>query len=569
MTLKVRLIASYLLIFCLVAMVSVFLIRHINANDQRLNFIKEENDELKKAMHLNLLSQHIKYYDEVLTQSARNYAFTRDAKWKNRYEAIEPRLDETIKEAVDKGNHKDKQSFSQVDEANSALVNMEHQAMRLVDAGQSAQAIALLGSGSYWNQKKLYDDALKEYIRRQGLLYDQATREAALVYQDTIEKIHRSAQEGKQKIFLSIVIIALVFIFLIVFNISYIFRPVDYLVGVMGNFRSGHLDVSIDPKIKKSKGEIGLLARVFDQMGRELKNSYEHLEQKVKSRTQELNKKVKEMEDKNEELQSTKKAVLNILEDLEESKKSIEKQRDDLAVLKNELEHSNKELEQFAYIASHDLQEPLRKIVAFGDLLHEGIDQKLNSEQRNYLKRMQNAAYRMKHLIEGLLDYSRITTKIKPFEKVDLNQKVQEALSNLEIRIKETGAQIDIGELPAIMADELQMAQLFQNLIGNAIKFHKKGQRPEVKIRSTFQDGIHKITIEDNGIGFDKKYMDRVFAPFQKLHARDEYEGTGIGLSICQKIVKCHNGTMKVQSSPDNGATFIIYLPIVQTERSL
>lgn len=236
---------------------------------------------------------------------------------------------------------------------------------------------------------------------------------------------------------------------------------------------------------------------------------------------------------------------------------------------RQELSRSNEELQEFAFVASHDLQEPLRKIKTFGDRLKASCGDVLSEQGRDYLERMQNAARRMQTLIEDLLTLSRVTTRAQPFVAVDLLQVTQEVLSDLEISIQQTGATIEIGELPVIDADPLQMRQLLQNLIGNALKFHQKEIQPIVKIYSQLlYDPEHvsgeqcQIIVEDNGIGFNEKYLDRIFNVFQRLHGRSEYDGTGIGLAICRKIVERHQGSITARSEPGQGAKFIVTLPI-------
>ena len=231
------------------------------------------------------------------------------------------------------------------------------------------------------------------------------------------------------------------------------------------------------------------------------------------------------------------------------------------------LARSNAELEQFAYVASHDLQEPLRKIQAFGDRLKTKYEAGLGPEGLDYLTRMQNAASRMQILIQDLLSLSRVASNSKPFTSVDLGDVVRAVASDLEMRIQDAGGKVEIGKLPVIFGDRGQMAQLFQNLIGNGLKFRKPNESPVVKIYAEFviaQQGdanTWRIIVEDNGIGFDEKYRERIFQIFQRLHGRSEYEGTGIGLAICRKIVDRHGGAITVSSSPGAGARFVIALP--------
>jgi PAS domain S-box-containing protein len=227
-----------------------------------------------------------------------------------------------------------------------------------------------------------------------------------------------------------------------------------------------------------------------------------------------------------------------------------------------ELERSNRELQDFASIASHDLQEPLRKVLAFGDRLRGHAGPALDETGADYLRRMQNAAARMSALIEALLDYSRVTTRARPFEPVNLNQLAREVLSDLEARIQQSGAQIVIGGLPIVMADKLQMRQLLQNLLSNALKFHPPGKPPIVHISALRSpDGNWSLIVQDHGVGFDEAYADRMFRPFQRLHQRSEFEGSGIGLAICRKIVDRHGGTIRARSRPGEGAVFTVTLP--------
>jgi len=240
-----------------------------------------------------------------------------------------------------------------------------------------------------------------------------------------------------------------------------------------------------------------------------------------------------------------------------------------LARKAEELARSNAELEQFAFVASHDLQEPLRKIRAFGDRLKTKCETALPEEGADYLNRMQSAAARMQTLINDLLTFSRVISRTEPFAAVDLNTVTSEVMSDLEVRIEKTGAKVEIGTLPTIDADPVHMRQLIQNLMGNALKFHAPGAKPEVKISgriiepvSAADDELCELTVQDNGIGFDEKYLDRIFAVFQRLHGRQEYEGTGIGLAVCRRITDRHNGNITARSKPGEGATFIVTLPV-------
>ncbi len=223
---------------------------------------------------------------------------------------------------------------------------------------------------------------------------------------------------------------------------------------------------------------------------------------------------------------------------------------------------SNRELQDFASIAAHDLQEPLRKILTFGDRLKGKLPADISEESKDYLQRMLSSAGRMRKLIEDLLTFSRVTSKGNPFQKTDLNQVLKDVLADLELRIEQSGGKVVVSELPLVDADPSQMRQLFQNLIANGLKFHRKGVAPEVMIHSSAVGDSVRVEVSDNGIGFDEKYLDRIFTIFQRLHGRHEYEGTGVGLAVCRRILERHGGNISAKSSPDQGAKFIITLPV-------
>ncbi len=263
--------------------------------------------------------------------------------------------------------------------------------------------------------------------------------------------------------------------------------------------------------------------------------------------------------------------LLSIFRDVSERKFAEVK----LKEFTTRLERSNRELQDFAYVASHDLQEPLRKVSVFGDRLKSKFGEALGTEGRDYLERMQKAAMRMSALINDLLTFSRVTTKSQPFVQVDLAKVVQDVLFDLETRIEQVGGKVEVGSLPVIEAEPLHMRQLLQNLIGNALKFHKENEKPLVKVDAKIieepndADGhlsqkMMELTVSDNGIGFDEKYLDRIFQVFQRLHTRQNYEGTGMGLAITRKIVEHHGGCITARSTPEQGSTFVVRLPIQQ-----
>lgn len=241
----------------------------------------------------------------------------------------------------------------------------------------------------------------------------------------------------------------------------------------------------------------------------------------------------------------------------------IKKRRQTEATIRKsalELERSNQELENFAYVSSHDLQEPLRKIQAFGDLLKDEHAAELG-EGLEYLVRMQRAARRMSTLIEDLLAFSRVTSKPAVVKRVDLSRIVHEVVSDLETQINKENGCVEVGQMPEVYSDQTHMRQLFQNLISNGLKFHKPGVSPVVRVSYSETKLYHVIRVKDNGIGIDERYIEKVFAVFQRLNTRQSYEGNGIGLAVCRKIVERYGGTISIQSKSGEGTTFTIRLP--------
>lgn len=282
------------------------------------------------------------------------------------------------------------------------------------------------------------------------------------------------------------------------------------------------------------------------------KRAAEELEDRVRARTAELQ---------------------QVVDDLNAEMVERERATEKWELTAAELARSNRELEQFAYVASHDLQEPLRKIQTFSDRLTTGPNQQLDMQSRDYLQRMHSAAGRMRRLIDDLLTFSRVSTRAHPFVKVDLNEVVQEVLGDLDDAIQRQHARVEVGPLPTVHADPVQMRQLLQNLIANGLKFHRPNEPPVVRVTGeqlprmpddptdqTDRPGI-RLEVADQGIGFDESYRDRIFQVFQRLHGRNEYEGTGIGLALVRKIAERHGGTVIAHGQPGVGARFVVVLP--------
>jgi PAS domain S-box-containing protein len=269
--------------------------------------------------------------------------------------------------------------------------------------------------------------------------------------------------------------------------------------------------------------------------------------------------------------------IIGTLMDITAEKKAAEVLEQKVEERTRELKQVNDQLKQFTYAASHDLQEPLRKISFFLDRLLANFGPTLNEENKQITERLQHTAHRMRSLIDDLLAYSNTSLGVTGFEEIRLTGIIEEVLDDMEATILEKGAEVNVLELPIVKGDRRQLRQLFQNLISNALKYHKKGELPKVKITaqkvlgkeieaklsfSTSNNDFHLIEIKDNGIGFDPDDADRIFNLFQRLHGKAEYEGTGVGLAIVQKVVENHNGYIWAESEPGKGAKFKVLLPI-------
>jgi signal transduction histidine kinase len=229
--------------------------------------------------------------------------------------------------------------------------------------------------------------------------------------------------------------------------------------------------------------------------------------------------------------------------------------------LADEVARSNRDLQQFAYVAAHDLQEPLRTVTGFGELLAKNIDETDNEKAKDHLRRIIAASKRMQTLIAALLSYARIETRAKAPEICNTQLIVQDVVADLHDSVKKSEAELDIGELPDVMADSSQLSQVFRNLISNSLKYRKES--PRIEIRATTDRHYHHFWVKDNGIGIDPRFADRVFVIFQRLHNKSQYEGVGIGLSLCKKIIENHGGKIWIQSPTNHGTEIHFTLPVV------
>lgn len=310
------------------------------------------------------------------------------------------------------------------------------------------------------------------------------------------------------------------------------------------------LNKLLDKQIRKTLGDYDGLPEKYKELFRTISQSYDFYEKEHKMMARAI------------ELSSDE--LIGLYKQLEkDTNETIQKSESNIELKNKELQSKNRELEQFVYIASHDLREPLRTTAGFVDLLQKQYKGKLDDKADKYLSYIAQSSGRMKRLIDDLLDYSRVGGKIE-LQQVDCNFILQEVLADLGIALREAGAGVNADQLPVINAHQTGIKQLFQNLITNGIKFRKKEVAPQIRIRSEIKDDAWKFSFTDNGIGIDREHREMIFIIFQRLHNRQEYEGSGIGLAYCKKIVESHNGEIWVESIPGEGSTFHFTLPAIQ-----
>ncbi|OQA02790.1 MAG: Phytochrome-like protein cph1 [Planctomycetes bacterium ADurb.Bin401] len=383
-------------------------------------------------------------------------------------------------------------------------------------------------------------------------------RIGTICLQSDLSSIKKSLQHSVRTITL-VIILSLMAVFLLSTRLQSIISAPLLSLAKLAKVVSEKKDYSARA-VKQSNDEVGSLIDAFNEMLRqiqqrdsELIEAKAGLEIKVQERTAEISR--------------TNEKLKNEIAERQKAEEDMKRLNCELENSMSKLEEANQEMKNFVYIASHDLREPLRKITAFGSILEKSLGDKLNGDDAENLRFMVDGAMRMSKMIEGLLIYSRVSSKTQPPQLVDLNEIVTQ-LQQLELAVvlQEKQAVIEIPRpLPSVEADPVQIRQLLQNLIANGIKYQPKNRTPKIVITcKPSSDGMIRVEVNDNGIGIKAEYLSSIFVMFKRLHTRTEYEGTGIGLSVCKKIVERHGGKIGVESQPDVGSTFWFTVPEVK-----
>ena len=499
-----KLLFGTLIIALLVALVGVVSLYQLNAIAEPLEKnLPESVEAIAKTSHLDIVAHFIRYYDEVLTQSARNYAFTEDKKWKDRYEEVVPKLDERIKEAIEKGDETDIGFFTSVGKANIALVEMEETAIALVDEGRTDEAVAILESDEYWGQKEIYTRGLVNYVERRGTEYDDAVSASTAAFDLAIIHTRNLVDSGTQ-----LVLIFIVIAFILAFVLSYpvslsISRPIQQLQAATKELEGGNFKARVDIKTNDELEELG---EAFNKTS-------------------------------------------EVLGRMDEERK--------------QLDHAKTE---FLSITSHELRSPMTPMKAQLQMLLEGYFGNLNEKQKKAAEIVLRNTSRLDNIIVDFLEISRIEAARLKFKFVKTNLAAPAKLlademkgfmpeKNIEIVLK-------IGKLPVIEVDPDRAMQVLRNLINNAKKFSPKNSK--IVVSTELENNMIKFGVKDQGIGISVENQTQIFEPFYQAEQTmyDRKGGTGLGLAISRGIIESQNGKLWVESAEGKGSTFYFTVPL-------
>jgi len=586
MRLSLRLIGGFLAVAMWVAVVGHISLFQLNQITGPLNSdIPESVELISKTSHLDSLAQFISYYDEVSTQSVRNYAFTQDKKWEQRYKDVEPKLDRAIEEAIDKGEEKDREFFSNVDKANRAIVEMEYKSIELINNGQAKEAVKILESSKYWDQKRIYEQALGDYAHRRGIKYDEALLSSTEAV-NLATKQARNLLETSKWLVLIYGVVALILVVgagLLISRSIYI--PLLELKAAVVEIGKGKLDTQIEIK---SKDEVGQLAASFKKMLNDLKmttTSIDNLNREIIDR--------KEAEE----------SVILAYEELDKSHKELKE-------MHSQLVQSEKlaSIGQLAAGVAHEINTPVGFVASnfetlenyikkIGELLEmyneligeiKASEESELSDKANTISKSQNdmkidfilkdlpglfndsreGIDRITSIVRHLRDFSRIDQSGN-LDKYNINDGIKATLTVAQNEIKyDADVKTELSEVPSIFCNAGQINQVLLNILINAVQAIKSQERDDkgtITIKTYVTDDDVVCEISDDGPGIEPDKLSKIFDPF--FTTKPVGKGTGLGLSVSYDIIVMkHNGKLIADSSVDEGTTFTIKLPLSKKE---
>lgn len=528
MKIKTKMMLSFLTIIFLASAVCGIAVFHLNRVATPFSGrITKSINIIEQTSYLDSLAEQIRYYDEVLTQSARNYAFTGDKKWKERYKQAEPELDGAIKEAIDLGDERDDKFFGQINLANIALVEMEYRAMDLVDNGKGQEAVGVLESDAYWFQKGIYAEGLGKYIETKEKLRKEALVDSYRTLSSTLREANRIMKANVVFVLVSIGVVFVLSLFVSVVISNSITRSITGLTNAANKVGQGDLDAKI---LISSRDELGEFSRRFNEMTEKLKVSTASLES--------LNREVAER----------KKAEAVAAESI-------------------------RMRERFVSTASHELRTPLSAIKEGIGIVLDGSAGMLNDDQREFLDLAERNVERLARLINDLLDFAKLKTgkMTLRMENGDLGSVAEEvAKANISLASsKGLYVKADVQEgLPALRFDRDKITQIITNLVNNAIKFTQSGG-VTISVRSSGNDLL--VSVDDTGKGIHSEDIPKLFVEFKQLEndATRKAGGTGLGLAICKKLVERHGGKIWAEAEYGKGSSFKFTLPVKEKDTVL
>jgi len=495
---------SFAIFILLLIFISLFFLFQLNKIGEPINKqIPENLEEIKKDSNLDSLARFIQYYDEVLTMSARNYAFTQDKKWETRYRDVEPKLDAVIKEAIEKGDEKDKEFFSSVDSANMALVKMEYDSIDYVNNGQVEKAIRILESDEYWEQKEIYLQGLVSYVEGRGYQYNGFLETSTKTLDSLIESTQEIINFSQLLILIILIFSLILLIFSALFLKRNIAKPISDLILAAEQLQKKNFKVRVDIKTGDELQELG----------------------------------------------GTFNETAEALERMDEEHKQLEKAKT-----------------EFLSITSHELRSPMTPMKAQLQMLEEEYFGKLNEKQKESLDIVLRNTERLDRIILDFLEISRIeAARLKfRFVKTNLVKHIDRLVKEMQGFMPEKKIKIvtDINELPVVKIDPDRVMQVLRNLINNTKKFSKEGSM--IKISVKVDNGMFLFSVADQGIGIKQKDLKKIFEPFfqaeQTMYRK--HRGTGLGLAIARGIVESQNGKIWVKSEIGKGSIFYFTFPL-------